>query len=195
MHRIRRFGRLGRVLERIAAENRLDCWRRYVTHDLVLVARAVDGFPGMSRRRHLCHCHIATVATLAHLDTAATAESSDGASATWATWVQIRMCTRARTYGSCSAITSLIKGRLPGAPERRWQNVPLALVHTSSARARPPRCARFLSQPSPRPASCPPCLDCPRVSSRSPLHARRLLQGRPRGRALASTGVHAAGCG
>ena len=44
-----------------------------------------------------------------------------------------------------------------------------------------------MSQPSPRPASCPPCLDCPRVSSRSPLHARSALQGRPRGRALAST--------
>ena len=88
-----------------------------------------------------------------------------------------------------AAITSLIKGRLPGAPERRRQNAPLALVHTSSACARPPRWARFLSQPSPRPASCPPCLDCPRVSSRSPLHARRALQGRPRGRALASTGA------
>jgi hypothetical protein len=36
-------------------------------------------------------------------------------------------------------------------------------------------------------ASCPPCLGCPRVSSRSPLHARGALQGRPRGRALAST--------
>ena len=36
-------------------------------------------------------------------------------------------------------------------------------------------------------ASCPPCLGCPWVSSRSPLHARGALQGRPRGRALAST--------
>jgi hypothetical protein len=44
-------------------------------------------------------------------------------------------------------------------------------------------------------ASCPPCLGCPGVSSRSPLHARGALQGRPRGRALASTGEHAAGCG
>ena len=87
------------------------------------------------------------------------------------------------------AIKSLIKGRLPGAPGRRRQNVPLTLVHTSSARARPPRCARFWAQPSPRPASCPPCLGCPRVSSRPPLHARRALQGRPRGRALASTGA------
>ena len=51
------------------------------------------------------------------------------------------------------------------------------------------------AKPSPLPASCPPCLDCPRVSSRPPLHARRVLQGRPRGRALASTGIHAVGCG
>ena len=36
-------------------------------------------------------------------------------------------------------------------------------------------------------ASCPPCLGCPWVSSRSPLHARGALQGRPRRRALAST--------
>ena len=50
-----------------------------------------------------------------------------------------------------AAITSLIKGRLPGAPGRRRQNVPLTLVHTSSARARPSWSARFLSQPSPRP--------------------------------------------
>ena len=35
------------------------------------------------------------------------------------------------------AIKSLIKGRLPGAPGRRRQNVPLTLVHTSSARAAP----------------------------------------------------------
>ena len=45
------------------------------------------------------------------------------------------------------------------------------------------------AKPSPLPASCPPCLDCPRVSSRPPLHARRVLQGRLRGRALASTGA------
>ena len=70
LYRIRRFARLGKVLERIATESRLDCWRRYVAHDLVLMARAVDGLPGMSRRRHLRHWHIVTVATLAHLGTA-----------------------------------------------------------------------------------------------------------------------------
>ena len=87
--------------------------------------------------------------------------------------------------------SGLIVSPQSGGPAARrgrpWQNGPLPLVHPSSARARPPWWARFLSQPSPRPASCPPCLDCPRVSSRSPLHARSALQGRPRGRALAST--------
>jgi hypothetical protein len=39
LHWIRRFGRLGRVLERNATENRLDCWRRYVTHDLARKGR------------------------------------------------------------------------------------------------------------------------------------------------------------
>ena len=79
LHRIRRFGRLGRVLERNATENRLDCWRRYVTHDLVLVARAVDGLPMGCLVGGTCataHWHIATVATLAHTIAATTITSA-----------------------------------------------------------------------------------------------------------------------
>ena len=91
------------------------------------------------------------------------------------------------SFSPCLCVSPQSGGPLPRGRGRPWQNGPLTLVHTSSARARPPRWARFWAQPSPRPASCPPCLDCPRVSSRSPLHARSALQGRPRGRALAST--------
>ena len=50
-------------------------------------------------------------------------------------------------------------------------------------RARRPQCVRFLSQPLPMSASCRPCPNCPKMSSLSPLHARRVLprEGDPAG--------------
>ena len=86
------------------------------------------------------------------------------------------------------------QGRLGGAGKmsREASCIPLR-------RARGPRGAHaFGPSPcrGPHPVRhMPRFVDCPRVSSRSPLHARRALQGRPRGRALASTEEHAAGCG
>jgi hypothetical protein len=44
---------------------------------------------------------------------------------------------------------------------------------SSSTRARHPQCVRFLPQPLPMSASCRPCHNCPKMSSLSPLHARR----------------------
>ena len=78
-----------------------------------------------------------------------------------------------------------------GAPPRRAWEAPAKWPPNPRAYlfgARAASAVRTLLVPAPGDAaSCPPCLGCPRVSSRSPLHARGALQGRPRGRALAST--------